>query len=116
MKSTVAQLVAEALAALPDLAAAAADLSPESTVERTRDPSHGDFASNIAMQLAKPARRNPREIAASIIEALPASDAVANTEIAGPGFINFHLAPAAYHAEIEAILDAGIDYGRQPRR
>ena len=116
MKSTIAQLVAEALDALPELADAAADLSAESTVERTRDASHGDFASNIAMRLAKPARRNPREIAASIIDALPASDAVAKTEIAGPGFINFHLAPAAYHAEVGAILDAGVDYGRQPAR
>ena len=116
MKSTIANLVAEAVAALPELAEVTGDLSAEATVERTRDATHGDFASNIAMRLAKPARRNPREIAASIIEALPANDVVGKTEIAGPGFINFYLAPAAYHAEMLAILDAGEDYGRQPAR
>ena len=116
MKQTIAKLVADAVASLPELAEAAGDLSAESTVERTRDPSHGDFASNVAMRLAKPARRNPREIATRIIEALPASNAVAKTEIAGPGFINFHLSPAAFHAEVLAILDAGQGYGRMASR
>ncbi|MDJ0909278.1 MAG: arginine--tRNA ligase [Woeseiaceae bacterium] len=116
MKDLVANLVSEALASLPDLADAASDLDAADTIERTRDASHGDFASNVAMRLAKPARRNPREIATAIVEALPANDAIAKTDIAGPGFINFTLAPAAVHAEIETILDKGTDYGRQPRR
>ncbi len=116
MKALVANLVSEALASLTDLADAASGLNAADTIERTRDASHGDFASNVAMRLAKPARRNPREIAAAIVDALPANDAVAKTEIAGPGFINFTLAPAAVHGEIETILDAGADYGRQPRR
>ena len=60
-------------------------------VERARDPQHGDFASNIAMRLAKGARRNPRELAQAIIAALPANDLVAKAEIAGAGFINFRL-------------------------
>jgi arginyl-tRNA synthetase len=113
MKHIVAELVSNALANLPELAGAAADLPIESTVERTRDASHGDFASNIAMRLAKPARKSPRDIAASIVESLGDNPDIEKVEIAGPGFINFHLSPAAYHAELECILDQGERYGRQ---
>ena len=113
MKHIVAELVANALANLPELAGAAADLSIEGTVERTRDASHGDFASNIAMRLAKPARKSPRDIAASIVESLGDNPDIEKVEIAGPGFINFHLSPAAYHAELESILGQGERYGRQ---
>ncbi|MGI9248155.1 MAG: arginine--tRNA ligase, partial [Woeseiaceae bacterium] len=116
MKHIVAQLVKNALAGLPELAEAAADLSIEGTVERTRDASHGDFASNIAMRLAKPARKSPRDIATSIVEALSDDADVDKIDIAGPGFINFHLSPAAFHAELERILNQGDDYGRQPKR
>jgi arginyl-tRNA synthetase len=116
MKRIVAELVANALASLPDLADAAGDLALDTTVERTRDPSHGDFATNVAMQLARPARRNPREIAAQIVDALGDSDAVERIEIAGPGFINFHLSPGAFHAELETILEQGENYGRQARK
>jgi len=116
MKLLVAKLVNDALASLPDLREAAADLSLESTVERTRDASHGDFATNVAMRLAKAARKSPRDIAASIIAALADDGAVNKVEIAGPGFINFYLSPAAFHVEIEAILDQGENYGRQPAR
>ncbi len=59
MKLLIAKLVNDALASLPDLKDAAVDLSLESTVERTRDPTHGDFATNVAMRLAKPARKKP---------------------------------------------------------
>jgi len=113
MKHIVAELIENALAALPELAAATAELEVAGTVERTRDPEHGDFASNVAMRLAKPARKNPREIAGSIIAAIGDSDAVDKIEIAGPGFINFYLHPAAYHAELETILARGEQYGRQ---
>ena len=116
MKHIVAELVQTALAGLPELAEAAADIAIETTVERTRDSSHGDFASNIAMRLAKPARKSPRDIAASIVDALGDSAVVNKIEIAGPGFINFYLSPAAFHAELETILGAGEDYGRQPSR
>ena len=113
MKTLVANLVNDALASLPDLKDAAADLSLESTVERTRDAAHGDFATNVAMRLAKPARKNPREIATSIIEALADSDTVSKVEIAGPGFINFTLSPTAFHEEVATILEQGENYGRQ---
>src|SRR6056300_517767 len=103
MKHIVAELVSNALANLPELAEAAADLSIETTVERTRDATHGDFASNIAMRLAKPARKSPRDIAAAMISALEDSAVVDKVEVAGPGFINFYLSPAAFHAELEAM-------------
>jgi len=116
MKHIVAELIENALASLPELAAASQELEVAGTIERTRDPEHGDFASNVAMRLAKPARRNPREIAASIVAAIGDSTAVDKVEIAGPGFINFYLQPAAFHAELETILARGDQYGRQPAR
>jgi arginyl-tRNA synthetase len=116
MKHIVANLVSEALASLPELADAAADLSIDSTVERTRDASHGDFACNVAMQLAKPARKNPREIAASIVAALGNNDQVVKVDIAGPGFINFHLSPASFQNEVKTILDSGATYGHHVKK
>ena len=113
MKRLVANLVNDALASLPKLKEAAADLSMESTVERTRDASHGDFSTNIAMRLAKAAGKSPRDIATSIISALAENDSVEKVEIAGPGFINFSLNPAAFHAEIASILEQAENYGRQ---
>jgi arginyl-tRNA synthetase len=116
MKRLVAKLVQEALTTLPELSDAVADLALETTVERTRDPSHGDFATNVAMRLAKPARMNPRELAAKIIEAMPDSDDIEKLEIAGPGFINIHLSAAAFHAEVATVLEQQDRYGRQPER
>jgi arginyl-tRNA synthetase len=81
-------------------------------VERTRDPKHGDFATNIALRLAKPARRNPRELAQAIIAALPANSLVARTEVAGAGFINFFLTTAAYARELTNVHELGDRYGR----
>ena len=101
MKSLVEKLLAEALQALPELSEVVGDLSLLSTIERTRDAAHGDFASNIAMRLAKPARRSPRDLAAAIVEQLPATGDLSNVEIAGPGFINFYLGPGAFHEELE---------------
>jgi len=81
-------------------------------VERTRDPKHGDFATNIALRLAKPARRNPRELAQAIIAALPSNSLVARTEVAGAGFINFFLTSDAYARELTNILEKGDRYGQ----
>ena len=114
MKTLVAKLVQDALATLPELADAVADLALETTVERTRDPSHGDFATNVAMRLAKPARMNPRALAEKIVAAMPPSDDVTKMDIAGPGFINVHLSPAAFHEEVVAILEQGSKFGRRP--
>ena len=80
-------------------------------VERTRDRKHGDFATNVALALSKAAGKKPRDFAEDVIKALPRNELVAKTEIAGPGFINFFLAPTAYHAELKGILSAGGKYG-----
>ncbi len=112
MKYLIENLVRDALAALPE-ELRALDITPGSaTIERTRDATHGDFASNIAMQLAKAAKRKPRELAQAIVAALPASDLVAKVEIAGPGFINFFVSSAGYHQELLRVLDEGAAYGR----
>jgi arginyl-tRNA synthetase len=81
-------------------------------VERPKDRTHGDFSTNAAMILAKAARTNPRALAQALVAALPASDDVAKVEIAGPGFINFHLAPEAYARELREIVARGSAYGR----
>ncbi|HNQ04529.1 MAG TPA: arginine--tRNA ligase [Thiobacillaceae bacterium] len=81
-------------------------------LERPRQASHGDYACNLAMQLAKPLKRNPREVAQALLAALPASEWVDKTEIAGPGFINIFLKPAAWQGLATRILQAGQTYGR----
>jgi arginyl-tRNA synthetase len=116
LRSDIAELVAQAIGAIPDYASAPELASLSTTVERTRDARHGDFTTNIAMRLAKSVGRNPREIAQSIIDQLPDSNLVAGVEIAGPGFINFRLADGAFHRELEAILEHGDGYGRQATR
>ena len=111
MKSLVEKLVNEAIAALP--AGTLGEVSPpDPAIERTRDPAHGDFATGVAMRLAKAARTNPRALAAKIVAALPANAHVAKTEIAGPGFINFFMTPAAWQAEMSRALAEGAAYGR----
>src|SRR5690606_38103203 len=104
VKYQIEQLVHAALATLPADVLPADIEHPQVTVERTRDESHGDFATNIALQLAKPARRNPRQLAQAIVDALPTSDQVARVEIAGPGFINFHLSPLAYQEQLNRVF------------
>jgi arginyl-tRNA synthetase len=114
VKYQIEKLVQAALATLPaDIVPA--DIRPSVEVERTREAAHGDFATNIALQLAKPARRSPRQLAQAILEALPSSELVAKTEIAGPGFINFHLSPHAYQLELLRIFALGASYGYTKR-
>ena len=110
MKYQIERLVQAALACLPpDIVPA--DVHPTVEVERTRDAAHGDFATNIALQLAKPARKNPRQLAQAIVDCIPASELVTKIEIAGPGFINFHFSPQAYQQELSRIFDLGVAYG-----
>ena len=111
MKDQIAQLVRAAIEALRgDLLPA--DLAvPEVEIERTRDPTHGDFATNIALRLAKPARRNPREVAQRIAAELSRNTLFTKVEAAGAGFVNFHCSPQSYGNELERILQAGERYG-----
>jgi arginyl-tRNA synthetase len=85
------------------------DLDPQ--IERTRDARHGDFTSNVALRLAKKLSVKPRDLASDLIAALPDSPLVASTEVAGAGFINFRLVPAAYQEELRVILESGPSYG-----
>jgi arginyl-tRNA synthetase len=85
--------------------------APDVVIERTRSREHGDLACNIAMLLAKQVGRKPRDLAQAIVAALPASPLVDKVEVAGPGFINFYLSDAAWHAEIRRILAEGVRYG-----
>jgi len=81
-------------------------------VERPNDPSHGDFATNVALANARVFRRNPREVAENLVEALDAPF-VRKAEVAGPGFVNFWLSPEVLWEEIGAVLQAGGGYGRE---
>jgi len=116
LKSSIAQLVAQAIDSLPELAASPVITSISSTVERTRDARHGDFTTNVAMRLAKSLGRNPREIATEIIGKLPASELIDKVDIAGPGFINFHVSAVALHRELATILNSAARYGHQATR
>jgi arginyl-tRNA synthetase len=80
--------------------------------EPTRDPAHGDLATNAAMVLAKRAGTNPRALAGLIVPRLGELADVASAEAAGPGFINIRLLPSVWQDELQAILAAGADYGR----
>jgi arginyl-tRNA synthetase len=112
LKDQIAQLVRAAVEALRGDVLPADLPIPEIEIERTRDPAHGDFATNIALRLAKPARRNPREVAQKIVEHLSQQALFTKIEAAGAGFVNFHCSPQSYADEIERILTLGEKYGR----
>src|SRR5574340_1000997 len=109
------QLLKSQITAL--LRAALARVAPEHrdmdiVLERPKQASHGDLAANVALQLAKPLRLAPREIAQRLLRELPASELIAKAEVAGAGFVNLFLAPAAKLQAVGAILEAGGAYGR----
>jgi arginyl-tRNA synthetase len=106
-KTRLAGLVQAAVRhAFPD----AGDVAVE--LDRPKNPAHGDFATNVALQLAKRVGRKPRDAAESILAAMPRNDEVAKSEIAGPGFINFTLSPASRFAVVRRALEEGADFGR----
>lgn len=111
MKEELTRLIQQALDSLVAQGELPDDIAPKVQIERTRDASHGDLACNIALTLAKPARRNPRELAALICDALPVASLVARTEIAGPGFINFFLSGHSNQAVVRSILEQGDTFG-----
>ncbi len=111
MKDAISQLIAQALEALVQNDTLPAGTAPQIQVDRSRDKSHGDLASNVALTLAKAAGMKPRDLAALICEALPPSPVVARTEIAGPGFINFFLTEDSGQAVVRRILEQGAAFG-----
>ncbi|MDD7582748.1 arginine--tRNA ligase [Corynebacterium sp. 32222D000AT] len=82
------------------------------TVERPRNPEHGDYATNLALQVAKKAGTQPRELATWLAAALDEQDAIAETDVAGPGFLNIRLAAAAQGDVVGKIREAGSDFGK----
>ena len=112
MKAHIQQLVAAALESLAGQDILPAEALREPVIERTRDASHGDFATNVAMVLSKAARTNPRELAEKVIAALPADSAIEKVEIAGPGFINFFVSAAAGYQVVPKILEQKHRFGR----
>jgi arginyl-tRNA synthetase len=112
MKQQVKDLLSAALARLVDDGVVPPSDLGEPQVDRTRDPAHGDLSTNAAMVLAKQARTKPRDLAERLAAAIPESALIARVEIAGPGFINFFLAPGAYQAVVPRILTAGPAFGR----
>lgn len=90
---------------------APADLNANIEIARTKQASHGDYSCNLAMQLAKPLRKNPRDIATLLINALPASPYLEKTEIAGAGFINLFLRTSAKQQFLRHALASGEEFG-----
>src|SRR5690348_8511349 len=106
-KERLASLVQDAVRrAFPDAADVAVDL------ERPKNPSHGDFATNVALQLAKRVGRKPREAAEAIVAALGRAAEVSRAEIAGPGFINLTLSSDSRFAVVQRILQEAHRFGR----
>ena len=111
MRNEVCQLLGEAVATLKKESVISEPDDVPIQIERSRNADHGDFASNLAMVLAKRAGLKPRELAEKICAALPTSPVIDRTEIAGPGFINIFLAPDAYHDLPDQIRMGGARYG-----
>jgi arginyl-tRNA synthetase len=104
MKDSIRHLIQQALTRLTTEGVLPEGLSPAIQVENTKDKSHGDFASNIALMLAKPAAMKPRELAEKLIAALPVDPQISKVEIAGPGFLNFFQNSDALAGRLEAAL------------
>lgn len=112
LRGQIRQHVETAIAALRDAGTLPADLAtPDFVVERPKDRAHGDFSTNAAMLLARPAKSNPRALAQALVDALPANDTIAVVEIAGPGFLNFRLTPAAWQRQLATVFAHGHCYG-----
>lgn len=111
MKQTLQQHITAALQQLLDNGDFEFELPSEVSVERTRDKSHGDYATNVALVLNKQAKCPPRDLADKIVSALPQSNVIEKCEIAGPGFINFTLNEASKQAIVDTILQVGNKFG-----
>jgi arginyl-tRNA synthetase len=111
LKSELERLLADALTSLTGSVLPQAVDPSWINVERARDASHGDYASNIALRLAKSVGRPPRALAAAIVAAVPPSPMVARAAVAGAGFINFHLVRDAHSAVLRQVLERGEHYG-----
>ena len=111
MKQKIEELIRQAVETLKAEGIPGLEIIPPITIERTRDAQHGDFASNLALVLAKPSKANPRQLAEKIIAALPQHEAVMKVEPAGPGFINFFINPNSQYQIVSQIHSEGREFG-----
>ena len=111
MKHAIKTLLTQAISKLKSADQLPADVDANILITRTREQSHGDFACNIALMLAKSAGKNPRELAQLLVDALPQNPQIEKIEIAGPGFINFFLNQDTSLLVIDDILQQGNTYG-----
>ena len=112
MKDELQKIIHAALAGLTSTGALNCDLPDDINIDRTRDKSHGDFATNIALVLSKPAGMKPRDLAEAIVKALPADPSITKVEIAGPGFINFTLADDAQASVVSKVHEQAAQFGK----
>ncbi len=111
MKKKIEELILQAVETLKVDGVLAQEITPNITIDRTRDAQHGDFASNLALILAKQAKTNPRQLAEKLMAALPDDASIIKVELAGPGFINFFIDPSAQFQVIKQIHDQGREFG-----
>jgi len=112
IQDKLADLVKQACAALLPDEKYSEDAPRKIRIETPGNPEHGDFACNVAMQLAGQLEANPRRIAQELVDNLPADSLIERVEVAGPGFINFYLSPGWLHDGLAECLDQGENYGR----
>ncbi|MCP5136693.1 MAG: arginine--tRNA ligase [Gammaproteobacteria bacterium] len=112
MKALIEGLLNQALSQLQASGDLPADIQIEIKIDHAKNAEHGDYASNLALVLAKPARSNPRALADKLVAALPAHANIRKVEIAGPGFINFFVAADAVAAVVDRIRNEGDAFGR----
>ena len=113
MKDQISKLIVAALEKLQQEWPPEGDVSPRIIIENTKDRSHGDFACNIALMLAKPYKKKPRDIAEKLASLIDKGDLVEKIEIAGPGFINFFLNQNTQFSVISDIIERGEQFGKQ---
>jgi arginyl-tRNA synthetase len=112
VREHIARLVTSALETAVASGALSLPEIPSVEIERPRDPSHGDYATNVAMQLAKPARMAPRQIAEAVVAGIAGDPDIDAVEIAGPGFINIRLSAEALRTVVREAREQGSDFGR----
>jgi arginyl-tRNA synthetase len=114
VKDHLRELVLQALLDMKRAGTLAFEAEPDFVIERSKNREHGDYASNVALLLAKAAGRKPRELAEAIAQTVPKSQHIAGVEVAGPGFINFRLNQACRIGTLRRVLEQGERYGCQP--
>jgi arginyl-tRNA synthetase len=111
MKDRLRQQISDALQTCFNNGTLHSTVVPDVQIEIPGNPDHGDFASNLAMTMARAEKKSPRQIAETLVEALDDCDFLSKVEIAGPGFINFTLAPGCWYEVLDEITVKGKDYG-----